>query len=220
MFVSLLNKQRKAVFKAIDNDSDPLVAISDSNSEWLEAMDKTAMAVARDFAGTVVVDKRSDKLKLETRDVQIDAEIDEYLVQESMMLEDLSKLEATTIQAILEQIADGLVEGKSTEAVKQAILDAGIFSEARALMLARTLTGTAASIGQISGAKLAGATIKIWLDSGFEVREQHQARDGEIVDIDGKFSDQFGNGRPPRFPLDPDTSAADRINCRCAMSFS
>ena len=103
-------------------------------------------------------------------------------------------------------------------AIQQAILDLGVFSEARALMLARTLAGTAASVGQLSGAMVAGATKKVWMTSTFEVRDIHKKRAGELTSIDGTFSDQ-GYGAP-RYPLDPALGPADRINCRCSMVFS
>jgi len=65
----------------------------------------------------------------------------------------------------------------------------------------------------------AGATKKTWVTSGFEVRDTHAARSGETVGIDERFSAQIGS-IGPRFPGDPDVDVADRVNCRCALTFS
>ena len=108
----------------------------------------------------------------------------------------------------------------STSPQAEAVLPPiSLTSPARALRIARTTGGTAQSIGQVAGALSVGATKKVWRDSNFEVREEHLARDGETVSIDDRFSRQFPDGSAPRWPLDQNTAAADRINCRCSMTF-
>ena len=101
--------------------------------------------------------------------------------------------------------------------LKTAIEDTGIFSPARALRIARTEVGTASSIGQLAAGAAAGAQYKKWHDSGFEVRDDHQQRNLEVVKLDDKF--MTIDGSSPRFPADYLASAKDRINCRCSMTF-
>ncbi len=219
-FIKLLDEQREAVFKALERNEDPSEIIKADHDNWLKAMRKMATTIAYDFAGTVVVGERGAKPSMETRDTAntvLDELITAYLITENIMLEDLSHLEATTAAAIIEQVADAVANNATTQQLQQAIIDTGIYNETRALMLARTLAGTAASIGQMAGGKAAGATIKEWMNSGFEVRDIHITRGGEQVDIDDKFSDQ-GYGAP-RYPLDPNLQPADRVNCRCSMVF-
>lgn len=132
---------------------------------------------------------------------------------------DLDYIYGHTDTVLANALQDMVVEGKTVQDVKQALKDAGIFDPARALTCARTLAGTATSVGQIRGANAAGATHKTWRDSGFNVRDQHIARNGETVEIGKRFSPKFGESFGPMFPGDPASAPADRINCRCAMSF-
>lgn len=222
LFEKLLSEQRRKVFQAIEDQGRPQDAIKDTSDDWAKAIRQTSWDIAAEFAGTVAVGERGRRplAAMETRDEyedEIVAQLEEYLDQEGWMLEELSRIEKYTVSLILEQLSDGITQGKTVAEIQQAIEDVGAFSSERALRLSRTLAGTAASIGQISGATVAGAEKKEWVTSGFEVREIHTARDGEKVLIDGRFSDQ-GYGAP-RFPLDPHLEPADRVHCRCSMVF-
>lgn len=220
-FLKALKVQEEAVFKALDESSDPVGAINSTSDEMEKALTDYYKKTAARFSATVLIDNRGKPVDFETRAIDpfIEAEIDDFLTAEGVILSELSLLNKTTIASIFDTVIDGEQEGKTTEEIKQAISDSGTFSPARALSIARTTGGTAQSIGQMAGALSVGATKKIWRDSGFEVREEHIARDGETVDINGRFSRQFNEGSTPRWPLDQDIAASDRINCRCSMTF-
>lgn len=217
MFESLLTDQQAAVFASLDIGEDPLPAVKTDNKRWLVSMQRAARSIAEEFAGMVVVDERGEKPRFDFR-AEADDLLDQYLEQEAIMLQDLSHLTETTTNSIIEQIRYAQENNSTVDQLKQAIIDTGIYSSARALRLARTLTGTASSIGQLSGGIAAGATKKSWATAAFEVREAHVNRNGETVDINARFSEQISN-IGPRFPLDPDISPADRINCRCSLRF-
>jgi uncharacterized protein with gpF-like domain len=153
----------------------------------------------------------------ELDDVLYDA-ISSFFTEQDLVLVSLSLIEQATVNEILAQVQDGIAEGKNMKDIKQAIQDAGLFSPERALRIARTETATAASSGQFVAAEQAGAQYKIWVTSGFEVRDAHIARSGEKVGLYEYFS-ASGGGLPPFFPGDPRIPAADRINCRCSMTF-
>jgi len=116
-------------------------------------------------------------------------------------------------------MVDAANQQKTVQQIKDAILDSGVFSPERALRIARTTAGTAASIGQLASATVAGAKTKTWQTSQFEVRDDHSLRQGEMVSLDDRFSPQsFSTG--PRYPLDPQSDVGDRVNCRCSMTFT
>jgi uncharacterized protein with gpF-like domain len=115
------------------------------------------------------------------------------------------------------QIIDGLDKGLSTKDIQQAIIDTGVFSVERSLMLARTLTGTAANLGQITSARLSGATHKTWSTATFEVRDSHKKMNGKKIKIDEDF---VVGGEKAQFPLDNRLSPAQRANCRCTLTYS
>jgi HK97 family phage portal protein len=221
MFARLLSEQRDAVFTAMDAGGSVEEALRETREDWLLNMTQTTEAVAVDFAGTVVVDQRGNPVNFETRETNpaILAAIESYFPIEETMLTELSLIESTTVKKIVTQVAEGQAAGKAIGDIQQAILDTGAFSDERALRLARTIVGTASSVGQLAGAASAGATMKTWNTSGFEVREEHVNRDGETVAMDKTFSTQVGSV-PPRFPLDPAIDPGDRVNCRCWMTFS
>jgi uncharacterized protein with gpF-like domain len=132
---------------------------------------------------------------------------------------DLNYLFEYTNEVLVGALTDMINEGKTVEDVKQSLIDAGIFNSNRALTAARTMAGTATSVGQLQGGVNAGATHKTWHDSGFDVRDAHVKRNGETVEIDKPFSAMNGETVGPMYPGDPNTAPADRINCRCSMTF-
>jgi DNA-binding transcriptional regulator YdaS (Cro superfamily) len=143
------------------------------------------------------------------------------LSSEAVVLREVGHIETTTLDLIMLQIRDGLDQGLGPTAIKQNITDVAAFAPSRALRIARTVTGTAQSIGQLIGAELAGATVKIW-QTAFDgnVRDTHSFRSGEEAPIDGVFGNiPSSNGVYPRYPLDPELAPGDRVNCRCSMVF-
>jgi HK97 family phage portal protein len=219
-FAKLLTKQQARIFSALDNKQDIAATVAEDREDWVNAMTELGIDTAMAFAGTVA--KRSSGFEqrmteAELDDVLYDA-ISSFFTEQDLVLVSLSLIEQATVNEILAQVQDGIAEGKNMKDIKQAIQDAGLFSPERALRIARTETATAASSGQFVAAAEAGAQYKVWVTSGFEVRDAHVARSGEKVGLYEYFS-ASGGGLPPFFPGDPRIPAADRINCRCSMTF-
>jgi HK97 family phage portal protein len=217
-YTDLLDAQRNAVYTALKAGEDPIPAVRSFNEEFITVTTNLVASVAADFANTVVVDTRGNKLNFERRGAVENALIKEFLLEENYILSEVSEIQDHTIKIILEQVSNSSEKGFNYEELRKALDDTGIFSAERALRIARTETGTAASVGQLAGAKVAGADFKIWQTAGTETRDAHIARQGEKVNIDNRFSKQI-SAVGPRFPLDNRISAADRINCNCFMTF-
>lgn len=145
--------------------------------------------------------------------------IAETVEAERLILTETSLIEVSTANQITGVVSKALKEGLTIAQMQEAIIDAGIFGPARALRISRTITGSAASLGQLIAGEMSGATKKVWRDSGFNVRAAHQERDGETVGINDRFSVKLGSLVGPRWPGDPDVSASDRISCRCSLTF-
>ena len=219
MFSKLLDEQRGGVKSAIEGGRDPIAAIKSTRGTWVEAVDNKAHELAAQFSKGFVTNRAGLAVGREVRAVITDA-IKEYLVQEAYALNEVSGMEETTAAGVTAMVQNGIEKDQTPTEIMQAIDDIGLFSAARSLMLARTLTGTAQSIGQLGGAMAANAKTKTWMAGNYvnenAPRELHKQRDGVAVPIDGTWD----NGPTPmRFPLDPKGDPGDRINCRCAMSF-
>ncbi|MDP2651651.1 MAG: phage portal protein, partial [bacterium] len=211
----LLGDQQEIIFNAIDTGGvkiNPKKLLRDTwESDWAPVYNDIIMGYALIAADQIVVSKRAKGLE----DM-----LAAYFEDEAIVLRELSEIEQSTVDAIILQTKNALAEGMSTAQLQTALIDAGIFSPERALRLARTITGTAGSIGQYISAKETGVTHKKWIDSGFAVRDEHMERASEpAVKIDSRFQPKFGATTGPMYPLDPNMPAADKINCRCSMTF-
>jgi len=220
--LSALKIQRSRAFKALEDSEDIRGIIGNNSSELEEAIKQSYVDTSAAFSDSVIVDERALDSGLEVRKIkpELMQNILNILAIEDVILTELSLINQGTVNGILAAVLDGEEEGKSIADIQQSILDVGIFSPERALRIAQTVAGTAQSIGQVEGAKSIGATHKTWIDSGFEVREEHQQRNGEKVGINDRFSALFAGYQGPRYPLDQQAAPADRINCRCDMTFS
>lgn len=219
LFFSLLEKQRAAVDALIDAGAETVTAeavaaaLDETRAAWTDALASVYAEQARIGASQIVIQKRAI-------DPALDAQLADYFAQESIILREKSLIDASTVAEIALQVRDGVEQGLSTQAIKQSIQDAGVFSAMRSLRLARTIAGTAQSVGQWFGAKNNGATIKVWSTaSDGNVRDKHQNRAGDEAPIDGVFNIPDSAGYLPRFPLDPGLVPAERCNCRCSMFF-
>ena len=203
---------------ALENGENPVPAIREFDKPLAEITKNIVVGVASEFANTVVVDTRGQKLDFQNRGELEDELIEEFLLQEHYILTEVSEIQETTTKTILDQVRNASEKGFNYNELRVAIDDTGIFKPERALRIARTEVGTAASIGQVAGAKGAGAEKKRWEVTGIETRDAHLNRSGEEVGIDERFSRQISS-IGPRFPLDPQISASDRVNCDCFMTF-
>jgi len=217
-YADLLKRQGKAVYAALGKDEDVNDAVRGFNDELVELTRDVYFSVAAQFANTVVIDSRGISLNFQKRGNLEDELIEEFLAEEQIILAEASAIQQSTIKTIFDQIRNSSEQGFNYDQLRQALDDTGIFSPARALRIARTEVGTAASIGQMSSAKVAGAEFKTWETAGAKTRQAHINREGEEVSIDERFSEQISSVGP-RFPLDPQISVSDRVNCDCFMTF-
>lgn len=218
----LLGDQQEIIFDAIEaevsqgiiNFIDPEKLLTDTWQDWIDLYTGLTSEYARIAAGQVVVEKRAV-------DPEMQELIDQYLAEEALVLKEKSMIADTTIKQLMAQVEEGIENAWTVSQLQQAIVDIGVFSPERALMLSRTITGTAGSIGQYVSAKDTGATHKKWINSGFEVRDLHIARAAEsAVKINERFSAMAGAIQGPMYPLDTCLVPADRVNCRCNLTYS
>jgi len=89
---------------------------------------------------------------------------------------------------------------------------------ARATTIARTESQAAAQAGQLEVAKNVGVVLKkVWVSAEDDrTRPAHNEADGQTVDLDEPF---IVDGEELMFPGDPSGSAANIINCRCAVVY-
>jgi len=220
---AMLQDQQADLFEELDNQGVTKSVVDDVDyvqTKHIDAQTEYANKVASSFAETVVVDTRGGRINLEHRGEAEDELIDAFIEKEELILSDMVLISETTAASILKQVENAIDMNLTVQELKRNIMDTGTFSDARALRISRTLTGTASSIGQLSGGIAAGATKKIWKTSrDGTVRSIHADRQNEEVDIDDRFSIRAGR-IGPRFPLDNETDVSDRVNCRCSMTFN
>ena len=144
------------------------------------------------------------------RAVQIDSKISNGLY--SRLGEDVALLK----KKITAQVSRGIATGMSFQQVAQQLSGITNIGFNNAVRIARTeghRLQVQSAMDACHKAKDKGAdVVKQWdstLDS--RTRESHQAVDGEIRELDEKFS----NGL--MFPGDPSGGAAEVVNCRCAL---
>lgn len=188
--------------------------LKEARPDWIAALTDHYIDSATDAGSAIVVEQRAAKSQLRVS-------VEEALDAEEHILRELSLIDAFTAERVLEQIDGAIASGMSVGELQQAIEDVGAFTPERALRISRTVTGAAGNLGQNIAAIDAGAQRKMWSTSGFGVRSQHAARDGEEVDIADEFTRvASSNGVHPQYPLDPRLAPEDRINCRCVLVFS
>jgi len=218
VFTAFLSAQKQDVITAINAGSDPMDTVAKRKDELHKLILDVAYGVSNEFSKTVITDARGNPPNFEKRGAEEDALMAEYYAGSDYILTEVSEIQQSTVEAILAQVREATDKNWTVQELVLAIEDTGIFSPERALRIARTEVGTAASIGQMVSGRVAGAKKKTWQTGGFDIRNIHTAREGETVGIDDRFSIQSGS-TGPRFPSDHQISADDRINCKCFMTF-
>jgi len=130
---------------------------------------------------------------------------------------DTTKARIATL--IMTGFADGLTLDEISDALTNRYVEWGDlgFEFSRALMIARTEIGTVANYGAYAGAIQARDDLQVniigtWISSrDGRVRDSHSEMDGQSVPI----GETFSNGL--LYPNDPNGSAEEVINCRCAV---
>lgn len=223
-FNTLLQKQQRAVLFAAQTGSNVLAASARFDSEWEQALQFVYEDVGVQLGNKIARPKRSKNQNIERRENEkytspLLAAIRAVLKKELIILVERSLIQETIAKMIIRQVQYAVENGLSPNQLAENIKQTNVFSPERALRIARTTSGAATSVGQISAGRAAGATHKKWLTSNDEaVRAQHDQRANEVVGIEDRFSALFP-GPGPRYPLDPTIHASDRINCRCFMTF-
>lgn len=124
----------------------------------------------------------------------------------------------TTYQAITEALAEGTGIGEGIPELAARVKD--VFSEAtrvRATLIARTEVVSAANGGAWSVARHYGDSVvagQEWISTNdSRTRDSHAQLDGEIIPLDGRFSNGLA------YPGDPSGDPAETIHCRCTIGF-
>jgi HK97 family phage portal protein len=134
-------------------------------------------------------------------------------------LDSFAGISRTQTDRIMNQIAKGQDRGESIGQIARRVAELLGTPEVlagRAETIARTETLSAVSIGQNAAVQNAKEVIpglkKAWITAGDNrVRDEHEALDGDVVDVDSKFA----NGL--LYPRDPSGEASSTINCRCTL---
>jgi hypothetical protein len=110
-------------------------------------------------------------------------------------------------------------EGWGAERTAREIIKLqGQMDRYKAMRIARTEVMRASNEGAMKGVEQFGIALhKVWLStSDGRERDWHGSMNGVKVDMNDNFT---VNGEPMKQPGDPDASAANTINCRCAVAF-
>ncbi|MBW2559175.1 MAG: hypothetical protein JRD69_10160 [Deltaproteobacteria bacterium] len=211
----MLVAQKEAILSALREDKTEFSA----ENALRESFDAVIDVTAGEYRMAAVM--AADDVVVATRNDEVENAVNETIDREAVILTEASLIQRSTVKLVMEQVVDGIGNGLGVTSIAQAIDDVGIFGPIRALRISRTVTGAASSVGQQTAGAMAGAQTKQWVDSNFNVRPGHVRRDGETAPINGKFTQNPSpNGVSPRWPLDPNLSVGDRVNCRCSMVFS
>ncbi|MDB4277801.1 phage head morphogenesis protein [Gammaproteobacteria bacterium] len=133
--------------------------------------------------------------------------------------EKITQITATTMADINAIVANGIQEGLSEREIGKAInLIAPTKSALRSQTIARTESHSSSQGISLS---VAGESeipmVKVWLASGGErTREAHNDANGQTVSLASPF---IVDGEELDFPGDPNGSAENIINCRCAVGY-
>lgn len=111
------------------------------------------------------------------------------------------------------QISEGFRSGESLQQIEQRIKNVYTFTGNRAKIIARTETAGVINEAAHSVFMENGVAGKRWITAGDDkVRETHiDASNDGVIPLDQTFSNGLA------FPGDPSGSAAEVINCRCAL---
>ena len=141
------------------------------------------------------------------------------------------ELNQTSKKKLLEKLRQALSEsieaGESMEKTKKRLQESatevfGELSNTRAYLIARTETGASVNLGQMATYKASGIEKKEWISTFDDrTRESHLQMDGMIANIDDTFEvPNYTDGGIDNmlYPLDPNGSAGNVVNCRCTIA--
>jgi SPP1 gp7 family putative phage head morphogenesis protein len=123
---------------------------------------------------------------------------------------------AYLVKKLKEEIANGLIQGKSYRDISKQVKDRMGIGASKAIRIVQTEGHRVRESARFEGMKQArnqGVEMqKRWLATlDSRTRDRHQRLDGQTVDLDERFS----NGL--MYPGDPSGPAKEVINCRCTQ---
>lgn len=130
------------------------------------------------------------------------------------------RISDTTRETIRRTVARGVEDDEGQDAIARSIRDAtsGTIGLARARVIARTETHTAAEVGQRKAAQASPLDyVKEWLATEDDrTRPDHADANGQRVALDKPF---VIGGVEMDHPGDPDAPPGQTINCRCTCLY-
>lgn len=127
------------------------------------------------------------------------------------------------LKAIDDALQEGIMDSLALNDIIDLVLDrvTGLYENASrywAERIARTETVRGANYGAMQGARKHGfLTTKEWIATHDKrTRDSHISLDGQVQDLDKPFH----NYEDIMQPGDPEASAQNTINCRCAVGFT
>lgn len=129
----------------------------------------------------------------------------------------IQRVTGTTKQQVAQLIDRGRANGDSVDDIAKRIRErVPVLAGVRANVIARTETHTAGNFAANKQAKDTGLPMrKEWIAADDErTRMAHDRADGQTTSMDGVFN---VNGESLEYPGDASGSAANVINCRCAL---
>lgn len=217
-----LKKERVAVIKAIEGGASVQTVLNEATKRQTDKLNDIYINQAVKYGlKTTNSLERSSEPVVHTRASliqEVTESISQFIVDEKVSTLTSALISETTQGSVTKLLDKALSEEWGITKIRDSFVEMPDFSAARALTIARTVNGTARSMGQFTAAKMSGATQKRW-DSSEDrlVRHPHVQfdRDGYIP-IDDVWTFE---GKSLRFPGDMKGGASLIVNCRCAMSF-
>lgn len=194
-------------------------AMGDHKAAIENAVFAMAKQAVRVFGARILAAQKSDNVVIEHKDfaTTLSRIAGEYIKREAVR-QRITSISATTREHIITATQRGFDDGLGVDVIAKQIRAAvPEISRTRAALISRTETHSAANAGGNGAAKETGLTIvKEWVAANDErTREAHADADGQQVPIDDAFT---VGGESLMYPGDPDGSAENIINCRCAVS--
>lgn len=196
-------------------------------AHWEKVARQSADVVAREFKADLPLEVKADAATLFDRIVQ------EFIEQYGAR--DVVNIVKATRDQMIRLIGKGLRDGKPVQAIAEMMREAiPTLSKLRAVTIARTETHSASMFASQQVAKETRLPLmKEWVavedhrtrdfgEGDGDVDEySHRAMSGVQVPIDGFYlvPRRDGTSEAMRYPGDPNGSAGNVINCRCAQVY-
>lgn len=221
-------KAYKAWRKGQALHDDRLKALKKALTQDLTAADKTAMA----YVNQVPAGVYAEGMNFATYEIEHGAKANtsftlydrntvmELVANEPDLLPqaafDKAKDKAWNSRHVTSAVTQAVLQGQTVPQLAASIAGIAAMDRRAAMKAARTAMTSAHSLGKLKGYERAadmGIDVKKqWLAAlDSRTRGSHRHLDGEVVELDAKFS----NGL--KYPGDPDGPASEVYNCRCTL---